>query len=136
MSKSPFEETVGVIGLGDVGGPIAHAMARAGCDVIGYDLRPELVEELVTKGGRAAASLEELIAAASTISVIVVSDEQVRDVMTSILERAQSGSLVMIHSTVRPSTVVELAEAGAERGLSVIDVAIGGGHDKAMLGTL
>jgi 3-hydroxyisobutyrate dehydrogenase-like beta-hydroxyacid dehydrogenase len=136
VTGSIRDQRIGVVGVGNMGGAVARSMIRGGFDVVVLDVRPEAVQSLVDIGATAAASLDELIARVRWVSVVVVNDAQVRDVGGAIVAQAEPGTIVAIHSTVRPSTVVELAKAGAERGVDVIDVAVNGGNEKANLGKL
>ena len=70
------------------------------------------------------------------VCLVVATDEQARAVGRSIVEAAQPGSVLLVHSTVPPSTVVDLADEGKRRGVEVLDVAINGGYEKAELGTM
>jgi len=119
-----------------MGGAVARSMIRAGFDVVVHDVRPEPVQALVELGASAAASLDELVRQVRWVSVVVVNDAQVREVGGAVVRTATPGTIVAIHSTVRPSTVASLAEAAAARGVDVIDVAVNGGNEKANLGKL
>lgn len=130
------DRRIGVIGVGNMGGAVARSMIRGGLDVVVFDLRPDATAPLVELGATAAASLDELIDACGWISVVVVNDAQVNDVGGQVVDRAAPGTIVGIHSTVRPSTAVALAERAAQRGVHVIDVAVNGGNEKANLGKL
>ena len=130
------DEQIGIVGVGNMGGAIARSMLREGFDLLAFDLRAEAVDELVQLGAKAAESVVDLAARSKVISLVVVSDDQVRDVGRTIVDAAKPGTFVLVHSTVRPGTVVDLAELGAERGVEVMDVSVNGGNEKATLGTL
>ena len=130
------DEQIGIVGVGNMGGAIARSMLREGFNLLAFDLRSEAVDELVQLGAKAAESLADVAARSKVISLVVVSDDQVRDVGRAIVDGAEPGTLLLVHSTVRPGTVVDLAELGAERGVEVMDVSVNGGNEKATLGTL
>jgi 3-hydroxyisobutyrate dehydrogenase-like beta-hydroxyacid dehydrogenase len=136
MTDSIRDHRIGVVGVGNMGGAVARSMIRGGFDVIVHDVREDAVRPLVELGATAAPSLAEMVRQARWISVVVVSDAQVQDVGGAIVATAEPGTIVAIHSTVRPSTVVALAEAGVQRSVDVIDVAVNGGNEKANLGLL
>src|SRR5262245_4824464 len=119
-----------------MGGAVARSVLRDGFRLTAFDLRDEPVAELVELGATRAGSIAEVAAKARVISVVVVSDEQVRDVGRQLLEHAPAGTIVLVHSTVRPSTVVELAERARDGGVTVLDVAVNGGNEKAGRGLL
>jgi 3-hydroxyisobutyrate dehydrogenase-like beta-hydroxyacid dehydrogenase len=136
MTDSIRDHRIGVIGVGNMGGAVARSMIRGGFDVIVHDLRPDAIQPLVDIGATAAASVADLVRQVRWVSVVVVNDAQVNEVGGAVVATAEPGTIVAIHSTVRPSTVVALAEAGARRNVDVIDVAVNGGNEKANLGRL
>lgn len=129
-------QTVGVVGVGYMGGAVARSLIRCGFDVVVHDVREEAVRQLVAVGARAATSQDDLVARSRAIAIVVVSDEQVRDVGARIVERAAAGTTILIHSTVRPATAVWLAELARPKSVAVLDVAVNGGNEKADLGKL
>jgi 3-hydroxyisobutyrate dehydrogenase len=124
MTDTIRDHRIGVIGVGNMGGAVARSMIRGGFDVVVFD------------GASAAASVAALVGQCRWVSVVVVNDAQVNEVGGAVVGLAQPGTIVAIHSTVRPSTVVALAELGSKRGVEVIDVAVNGGNEKANLGLL
>jgi 3-hydroxyisobutyrate dehydrogenase len=136
VTDSAGGEVFGIVGVGNMGGAIARSALRAGLRLVAHDVRPEAVDELVALGATAAPSVAAVVGAARVVALVVVSDEQVREVGRAAIEAAEPGTVLVVHSTVRPSTVVELAAAGGERGVAVVDAAVNGGNEKAALGTL
>ena len=130
------DEQVGIVGVGNMGGAIARSVLRNGFQLTVFDLRTSAVDELVQLGGTAAESVEDVAARSKVVSVVVVSDDQVRDVGRIIVDAAKPGTCVLVHSTVRPGTVVELATLGERKDVTVMDVSVNGGNEKATLGTL
>ena len=136
MTSNVREQQIGIVGVGNMGGAIARSILREHFELAVFDLKVEAVDELVALGAKATPSIEELARTADVISVVVVSDDQVRDVGATIVEHARPGTSILVHSTVRPSTVVELGETAAVRGVHVLDVSVNGGSEKASRGTL
>ena len=121
---------VGFIGLGEQGKPMAANLAKAGFDLIVYDLRREPVEELIAIGAKAANSPREVAAGSDVIEIAVVDDAQVEAVVMGddgIVAGARPGSVIAIHSTIRPATVRKIATESARRGIRVIDAPVSGG---------
>jgi 3-hydroxyisobutyrate dehydrogenase-like beta-hydroxyacid dehydrogenase len=119
-----------------MGGAIASTLLRAGFTVIGYDRQEEPLARLKSQGGGAARSVDDLAASSDIISIVVVDDEQVRDVAGALLGRARPRTPLIVHSTIRPESIVELATRAQEHSLDVIDATVTGGAEKAALGTL
>jgi len=130
---------VGFIGLGEQGKPIAVNVAQGGFDLMVHDLRPEPVEELVSKGARSALSAREVGAYGDVVEVIVVNDEQLEAVVLGgdgVLAGARPGCTIAIHSTVRPATVRRIGEQAAPRGVGVLDAPVSGGPRGAQKRTM
>ncbi len=72
--------TIGFIGLGNMGAPMAGNLVKAGHRVIGFDLVPGAVEALVAKGGQAAKSAAEAAAAGDVVITMLPAGPQVRAV--------------------------------------------------------
>lgn len=129
----------GFIGLGNQGKPIAAHLAPAGFPTIVYDIASEPVAELVEAGAKAAASPREVGADADLVGVCVPEDEHVRAVVfgeDGLLAGLAPGSVILIHSTVLPSTIEEVAEAAAAQGVGVLDACVTGGAAGAESRTL
>jgi 3-hydroxyisobutyrate dehydrogenase-like beta-hydroxyacid dehydrogenase len=125
-----------MIGVGDMGGPIARSVLRAGYEVTAFDLRTEAVEELVALGAKAADSVTTLCATCDVAIIVVVNDAQVTDVVSTILADPGQVRTLIISSTVLPSTIVTLHARAAEAGLDLIDAPVSGGAEKAAVGLL
>jgi len=129
----------GFIGLGNIGKPLASHLAPKGFDAIVYDIAAEPVAELVAGGAKAAATPREVGANADVIGICVPEDDHVRAVMLGedgLLAGAAPGTVVAIHSTVQPATVLELAEAAKAVQVSVIDACVTGGDARAAEGAV
>lgn len=130
--------SVGFVGLGNIGGPMARRIVDAGFPLTIWARRPESLEPFKDTPAVAVPTLRELGERCSVIGVCVVGDEDVEQVLLGdgILSGMKPGGIVMIHSTIKPETCRWLADAGSERGVSVIDAPISGGADGAAAGTL
>ena len=130
---------VGFIGLGNMGKHMAINIAKAGFDLMVYDLRPEPIRELTALGAKAARSADEIGAHGEIIEIVVVDDRQVEAVLLGeggALSAAKRGSIIVIHSTVHPRTVRKLAEQAAAKGVTLIDAEVSGGERGALAKTL
>ncbi|MGA9358301.1 MAG: NAD(P)-dependent oxidoreductase, partial [Mycobacterium sp.] len=86
-------------------------------------------------GATAAASVAE-VADADIISVTVLNDEQVRDVVGQLAEHAKPGTVIAIHSTISHTTAVELAQELKPHGIHIADAPVSGGGKAADKGEL
>ena len=129
----------GFIGLGNIGKPMASHLAPSGFETIVYDLDEAPVRELVAGGAKAARSPQEVGRNADVIGICVPEDRHVRAVLEGedgVLAGAAPGTLVLIHSTVLPRTVIELSERAAQDGVVLIDACVTGGDQRAAQATL
>jgi len=129
-------ETIGFIGVGSQGGPMAHRIADAGMPLVVWARRPEVLEAYTAKGATAAASVAELGAQCDHVGICVVNDADVMEICDELLPAMKPGSRIAIHSTVLPETCRELEKACAERGILLIDAPVSGGAPGAEAGVL
>jgi 3-hydroxyisobutyrate dehydrogenase-like beta-hydroxyacid dehydrogenase len=126
---------LGYIGLGNMGAPMAKRLVDWPGGVTVFDVRTEAMTPLAEAGATLADSLAD-VAAADIISVTVLNDEQVRDVVGELAVNAKPGTVIAIHSTISPDTAVELAERLALQGIHVVDAPVSGGGGAAEKGEL
>lgn len=130
--------TVGVIGLGIMGSPMAANLVRAGHRVIGYDLSTARLDRLVADGGTAAGSLAE----ATDVDVVITmlpDSPQVEQVVLGpggVLEHAKPGLLLVDMSTIQPQTSRRVAAEATSRGVRALDAPVSGGEKGAVDGVL
>src|SRR5215475_4299107 len=125
---------VGFIGLGNQGLPIAAHLAPAGFETTVYDLADEPVRELVAGGARAASCPREVGERSDVIGICVPADEHVRAVVygdDGLLAGAKPGAVIAIHSSVLPTTAIEIAGAAKAHGVAVLDACVTGGAERA-----
>jgi 2-hydroxy-3-oxopropionate reductase len=131
--------TVGFVGLGIMGGPMAANLVAAGFDVVGYNRHADAVDKLVAAGGRGAADLAEAVGGADVFITMVPDSADVESVVLGdegAYALAQQGALHIDMSSIRPDVSVRLAEAGAAAGIRVLDAPVSGGEQGAVDGTL
>jgi 2-hydroxy-3-oxopropionate reductase len=130
---------VGWIGLGVMGSPMAENLVRAGYSVTGYTLEQEKLARLEKCGGTPAGSVAEAVRDADVVFTMVPASPQVEEVAygeDGILENARPGTLLIDTSSITPRTSVELAKAGAAKGIRVLDAPVSGGEAGAVEGVL
>lgn len=128
--------TAGFIGLGNIGGPMARRLLANEDGLVVYDLVPAAYERLVAKGAIAAVDVADVARRSDVVSVVVRDDDQVRDVVTELLAASKPGLVIAIHSTIKASTAIALAEVAEPLGVHIVDAPISGGAMGAHAGTL
>ncbi|MFI5510070.1 NAD(P)-dependent oxidoreductase [Mycobacterium sp. NPDC051804] len=129
------ERSLGYIGLGNQGLPMAKRLADWPGGLIVFDVRTEAMTPLAELGATLADSVAD-VAKADVISVTVLNDAQVRDVVGQLGEHAKPGTVIAIHSTIEPDTAAELAEQLKLKGIHVVDAPVSGGAGAADKGEL
>jgi 3-hydroxyisobutyrate dehydrogenase len=131
--------TIGFIGLGNMGAPMAANLVKAGHQVIGFDIAPRAVEALSAKGGHAAASAAEAIAASELVITMLPAGAQVRSVYlgeAGVLKNARGGTLLIDCSTIDVETARVVATSAAEAEFDMLDAPVSGGVAGAEAATL
>jgi 3-hydroxyisobutyrate dehydrogenase len=121
---------VGFIGLGSQGGPMASAIIDAGFETTLWARRAVSLEPYADTSANVADSPAALAEGSDIICLCVVADDDVLTLAAGpegLLAGAQPGSIIVVHSTVHPSTCRNLAERASVRGVSVIDAPVSGG---------
>ena len=129
-------ERFGLLGCGRMGSAIGGHLLDAGRPLTVYDPVPEARRALVERGAAEAERPAHAAAASDLLLVVVVDDAQAREAVTDAFEGAASGSVIAICASVRPDTCRELAAAGDERGVQVVDAAMVRGERGAEEGRL
>jgi 3-hydroxyisobutyrate dehydrogenase-like beta-hydroxyacid dehydrogenase len=125
---------VGFIGAGRMGRPMVGRLLAAGHEVTVLGRSPQAREGLVAQGARVAAQAAAVAEKADVACVCVFSDEQVRQLCLAdgLIAALPEGAGLVIHTTGSPRTALQIAAAGARRGIAVIDSPVSGGpHDIA-----
>jgi 2-hydroxy-3-oxopropionate reductase len=121
---------IAFIGLGIMGNPMAGHLAKAGHAVTGFNRHPNY-DDLEAAGGKGAGSLEEAVADADVVCVMVPDSPDVRDVLQGeggVFDSAKPGTLIVDFSSIRPDVTVELAKTAKERGFRLLDAPVSGGE--------
>jgi 3-hydroxyisobutyrate dehydrogenase-like beta-hydroxyacid dehydrogenase len=126
---------LGYIGLGKMGAPMAHRLVDWPGGLIVFDIRAEAMTPFAEKGARLADSVAD-VAEADIISITVLDDEQVREVVGALVPNAKPGTVLAIHSTISDTTAVELANELEPQGIHIVDAPISGGGRAAKKGDL
>jgi 2-hydroxy-3-oxopropionate reductase len=131
--------TIGFIGLGIMGLPMAKNLLKAGHDVVGYNRSRARIDALVAAGGRGAGSVAEAAEGAGIVITMVPDSPDVEAVVLGddgVFANSHTGRLFIDMSTIRPATSRAIAAAGAEHGVRVLDAPVSGGEAGAVEGVL
>ncbi len=134
-----MNNTVGVIGLGAMGGGMARSLRRHGNAVHVFDVRTEAAQAFAAEGGVACASLAELGAQCDVIVSVVVNAAQTESVLfgdDGCAATMRRGSVFVMCSTVDPNWSMALEARLAALGILYIDAPISGGAAKAASGEM
>jgi 3-hydroxyisobutyrate dehydrogenase len=133
-------KTVGLIGVGNMGGAMAHRLLDLGVAVHVRDIDPRAEQPLALRGANVVPNAAAAAAACDVLSIVVVDAPQVEAVLFGeagpAVEGMRSGQVVMLHSTIAPAETRRFAAGLAARGARVLDAPISGGPARARDGTL
>lgn len=122
-------ETVALIGVGALGKALLQQILKTGRRVQAYDVNEAARSAAAQLGASVAPSAAAAAKGASRLHVLVASDQQLIDATlgtAGVLDNAERGSVLLLHSTVLPATTVWIAHAAAEKGVTTIDAPITG----------
>ncbi|HTV69811.1 MAG TPA: 3-hydroxyisobutyrate dehydrogenase [Rhizobiaceae bacterium] len=131
--------TIGFIGLGNMGAPMAANLVKAKHDVTGYDLSEAALSAFAATGGERAATLTEAVDNAEIIITMLPAGPHARHAYQSeggVLSRARQGALLIDCSTIDVETARALNRAAATAGFDMLDAPVSGGVGGAAAGTL
>ncbi|MDY6995971.1 MAG: NAD(P)-dependent oxidoreductase [Actinomycetota bacterium] len=129
------EPKLGYIGLGNQGAPMAKRLVDWPGGLTVFDVRTDAMTPFAELGASVAEDVAA-VSAADVISVTVLNDAQVREVVGELGEHARPGTVIAIHSTIEPGTAGELAEKLRPKGVHVVDAPVSGGAAAAEKGEL
>jgi 3-hydroxyisobutyrate dehydrogenase len=131
--------TIGFIGLGNMGGPMAANLVKAGHAVTGFDVSATALETFVQAGGKKAASAAEAAGAGDIVITMLPAGPQVREVYLGqgrLLPSARKGALLVDCSTIDVETARAVGEAARGAGFGMVDAPVSGGVAGAAAATL
>ena len=132
-------ETVGFIGLGNMGGGMSANIQRAGYPMVVSDLREEVAKPLLEGGARLANSPAEVASLCDITFTSLPGPKEVEAVATGaegILEGIRPGSIYVDLSSSRPTLIRELEPIFRQKGCHVLDAPVSGGKTGADSGNL
>lgn len=132
--------TVGFIGLGNMGGPMAANLAKAGHQVQAFDLSSQALSAAQTAGCQVAKSALDAVHGADIVITMLPTGKHVKGLLMEgeepLFAHLAAGALVIDCSTIDAQTAREIATHAQQRGVDFIDAPVSGGVGGAQAGTL
>ena len=139
MPDASRDQLIGFIGTGNIGNPMARNLIEAGHQLVIYDLRPEVMENLLELGAESAQSCAEVASRCAIVFSSLPGPPEIEAAITGpdgIIAGASPGDIHIDLSSNSITTVRRLAQLEADAGLSYIDAPVTGGVPGAEAGTL
>jgi 3-hydroxyisobutyrate dehydrogenase len=130
---------IAFIGLGNMGGPMAANLVKAGHSVAGFDMMAENLDKAREAGVTVAASAAEAAKDAEVVVTMLPAGQHVRDVYTGaggVMAAVRKGALLIDCSTIDVDSARAVAKAADEAGHAMVDAPVSGGVGGATGGTL
>ncbi len=131
--------TVGYIGLGLMGAPMARHLMQAGHRLVVHNRSRAIVNQLVAEGAKAAHSPQEVAAQVDVVFTNLPDSPDVEQVALGsegVIAGAHPGLIFVDNSTIRPETARHIAAELAKVGVRALDAPVSGGEIGAIQGTL
>ena len=131
--------TIAFIGLGNMGGPMARNLVKAGHSVRGFDVVKASLEAFASAGGSAVGSGAEAAAGAEVVISMLPAGQYVKNVFMGpgkVIASAAKGALLIDCSTIDVETAREVSTAAQAAGLEMVDAPVSGGTVGAENATL
>ena len=129
-------ETIGFIGLGNMGGPMAANLVKAGHRVLGFDLAANLREAAAESGVAPVATSFDAVAEADVVVTMLPAGKPVLSVWEETVGAARKGALFIDSSTIDVESARRAHSLAAKAGLPSIDAPVSGGTGGAKAATL
>jgi len=127
---------VAVIGLGNMGQPMAACISRAGYQVVGFDLSADARAKFAAAGGKAASSVADAVSDAAVVITLLPDGKIVRAAIEGMKAHLARGTVVIDMSSSAPVGTKALGEELIAAGIAFIDAPVSGGVKRAIDGTL
>ena len=131
--------TIGFIGLGIMGKPMARNLMKAGYKLVVHNRSRGPVDELAKEGAKAATSPKDVAAQSDVVITILPDSPDVESVVLGndgIANGIKSGAIYIDMSTIKPAVARRVAEAVQKKGARALDAPVSGGEKGATEGTL
>ena len=130
---------IAFIGVGNMGGPMARNLLKAGMSVTAFDVSPAALKPVADAGGKAAATALDAVKAAEVVITMLPAGAHVRSVYLdreSVMTAANKDALLIDCSTIDVDTARAVHAAAEQAGFDFLDAPVSGGTGGAEAGTL
>lgn len=138
-NASPPPTKIGFVGVGNMGSLMSGHLMSKGHELLIYDVNKSAVDELVSKGAKAANSVAEVGEQCDRVFTMLPNPQVILDVYKrpdGLLSRAKPSTIFADSSTIDPSTAQNVHEAAKQRGIKFFDTPVAGAVPAARAATL
>jgi 3-hydroxyisobutyrate dehydrogenase len=128
--------TIGFIGLGNMGAPMAANLVKSGEHVLGFDVVPASRQAASQDGIQIVASASGALDDADVVITMLPAGQHVLSVWNEIIPHARQGTLFIDCSTIDVASAREAHKLAASRGIATLDAPVSGGVGGAKAATL
>lgn len=131
--------TIGFIGLGIMGKPMAKNLLKAGHKLVVYDIMPAGADEVVAAGAARGSSPKDVAGQTEIVITMVPDGPEVEQAVlgsNGVLEGAKKGTIVVDMSSISPMVAQKVGATCEAQGVDFLDAPVSGGEPKAIDGTL
>ncbi len=129
-------QKIGFIGLGNMGGPMAANLVKAGYKVAGFDMSAAALQEASRNGVTSGQTAKEVVSGADIVITMLPSGEHTLAVYDDVLGSADKGAVFVDCSTIDVASAKKAHELAGNAGMGSIDAPVSGGVGGAVAGTL
>lgn len=116
-------EKIGFVGLGHMGGDLARCLSGLAAGLTVYDVNAAAMAPFVDCAALAK-DFAEVGRDADVVGLCVQDDNQVMSCVEPLMSAMKPGSVLMIHSTVKPATIIDIGKRAQERGIELLDAPV------------
>src|SRR5689334_2425829 len=120
--------TIGFIGLGNMGRPMASNLVRKGFALVVHDIVPKPVEALAALGAKTATTVADVTGASDIVITMLPDSASVETVIAGgdgVLAHSRPGMAIMDMSTIDPMVTDRMASAAQAKGVAFVDAPVG-----------
>jgi 3-hydroxyisobutyrate dehydrogenase-like beta-hydroxyacid dehydrogenase len=132
-------DKVGMIGTGAMGLALLERLKLASVEALCFDSHAPALEPVRALGMRAVDSSAEVATQSTLIDIVVRTDQDMLDCVLGpkgVLEASRPGTLLLLHSSILPQTMIKVADAARAKGVHAIDACMTGVPDTVRAGNL